>query len=370
MIVRGDSLIVLEQPFVPLLPGERPQRVMCRMRSLGCSPCTGAVRSTADTVPKIIEELVAVRAVRAPAPRHRPRPGRLDGDEEARRLLLMSGLLRICTAGSVDDGKSTLIGRLLYDSRGVYEDQVQVGRGGVEEPDRRADRLLALHRRPAGRARAGHHDRRRLPLFRDRAAQVHPRRHAGPRAVHAQHGDRRVDGRRRHPARRRAARRARRRRGGTRASRRLLGITNFVLAVNKMDLVDFDRGRLRRHLRRLRGRCCDGARVHADSDERAARRQRHRAERPHALVRRAEPARLSRDRARSTAGTRREPFRFPVQLVAPPGSRLPRLRGTDCLGHGPGRRRGHGLAVGPHRRASSASSPGTATSRWRSRRCR
>ena len=36
----------------------------------------------------------------------------------------MSGLLRICTAGSVDDGKSTLIGRLLYDSQSVYEDQV------------------------------------------------------------------------------------------------------------------------------------------------------------------------------------------------------------------------------------------------------
>ena len=36
----------------------------------------------------------------------------------------MSGLLRICTAGNVDDGKSTLIGRLLYDSRGVYEDQI------------------------------------------------------------------------------------------------------------------------------------------------------------------------------------------------------------------------------------------------------
>ena len=34
------------------------------------------------------------------------------------------GLLRICTAGSVDDGKSTLIGRLLYDSQSVYEDQV------------------------------------------------------------------------------------------------------------------------------------------------------------------------------------------------------------------------------------------------------
>src|SRR5437762_7039521 len=33
-------------------------------------------------------------------------------------------LLRLTTAGSVDDGKSTLIGRLLYDSKGVYEDQL------------------------------------------------------------------------------------------------------------------------------------------------------------------------------------------------------------------------------------------------------
>ncbi|MGD0619853.1 MAG: GTP-binding protein, partial [Bryobacteraceae bacterium] len=33
-------------------------------------------------------------------------------------------LLRFSTAGSVDDGKSTLIGRLLYESRGVYEDQL------------------------------------------------------------------------------------------------------------------------------------------------------------------------------------------------------------------------------------------------------
>src|SRR5208283_4260500 len=33
-------------------------------------------------------------------------------------------LLRFSTAGSVDDGKSTLIGRLLFDSKGVYEDQL------------------------------------------------------------------------------------------------------------------------------------------------------------------------------------------------------------------------------------------------------
>jgi sulfate adenylyltransferase subunit 2 len=61
VVVRGNSLIALEQSFVPLLPGERPERIMCRMRSLGCSPCTGAVRSTADTVPKIIEELIATK---------------------------------------------------------------------------------------------------------------------------------------------------------------------------------------------------------------------------------------------------------------------------------------------------------------------
>ena len=34
----------------------------------------------------------------------------------------MTTLLRLATAGSVDDGKSTLIGRLLYDSKAVMED--------------------------------------------------------------------------------------------------------------------------------------------------------------------------------------------------------------------------------------------------------
>ena len=61
VLVRGDSLIMLEQPFIPVLPGEKPQMVRCRMRSLGCSPCTGAIRSDADTIPKIIEELVSFR---------------------------------------------------------------------------------------------------------------------------------------------------------------------------------------------------------------------------------------------------------------------------------------------------------------------
>ena len=61
MLVRADSLIPVEQPFVTGLPGEE-QWVKCRLRSLGCSPCTGAIRSDADTIPKIIAELVSFRS--------------------------------------------------------------------------------------------------------------------------------------------------------------------------------------------------------------------------------------------------------------------------------------------------------------------
>jgi sulfate adenylyltransferase subunit 2 len=61
MLVRGDSLIPIEQSFVQGLPGEE-QLVRCRLRSLGCSPCTGAIRSDADTLPKIIAELVSFRS--------------------------------------------------------------------------------------------------------------------------------------------------------------------------------------------------------------------------------------------------------------------------------------------------------------------
>ena len=60
MVVRGDSLIPVEHE-IPLLPGEEPEIVMCRMRSLGCTPCTGAIRSQADTLPKIIQEMMLFR---------------------------------------------------------------------------------------------------------------------------------------------------------------------------------------------------------------------------------------------------------------------------------------------------------------------
>jgi bifunctional enzyme CysN/CysC len=54
--------------------------------------------------------------------------------------LEQSGMLRLLTAGSVDDGKSTLIGRLLYESNGIYEDQLD----SVHKASKRTGREMDL----------------------------------------------------------------------------------------------------------------------------------------------------------------------------------------------------------------------------------
>ena len=62
VVVRGEQLIPVEADGVTrLLSGEHSERVMCRFRTLGCMPCTGAVRSEADTLEKVIEELMVAR---------------------------------------------------------------------------------------------------------------------------------------------------------------------------------------------------------------------------------------------------------------------------------------------------------------------
>ena len=62
VIERGGQLLVLDGPFsaggtYPPSAGTTVSRVRCRFRSLGCVPCSGAVRSTATSVAEIIEEL-------------------------------------------------------------------------------------------------------------------------------------------------------------------------------------------------------------------------------------------------------------------------------------------------------------------------
>jgi sulfate adenylyltransferase subunit 2 len=60
-VVDRNGSLVLVHSKDRLLRGEKTQIVNCRMRSLGCVPCTGAIRSEADTVPKIIEEMISFR---------------------------------------------------------------------------------------------------------------------------------------------------------------------------------------------------------------------------------------------------------------------------------------------------------------------
>ena len=60
-VVERNGSLVMVYAKGQLFHGEKVQVVKSRMRSLGCVPCTGAIRSEADTVPKIIEEMVSFR---------------------------------------------------------------------------------------------------------------------------------------------------------------------------------------------------------------------------------------------------------------------------------------------------------------------
>jgi sulfate adenylyltransferase large subunit len=153
----------------------------------------------------------------------------------------MSGLLRLCTAGSVDDGKSTLIGRLLYESRGVYEDQLlsvkaasrNRGAGPIDfslfTDGLRAEREQGITIDVAYRYFA---TARRKFILADTPGHEQYTRNMATGASTADLAVLLVDAR--HGVREQTRRHAQ--------IARLLGISSFVLAVNKMDLVDFDRG--------------------------------------------------------------------------------------------------------------------------------
>jgi sulfate adenylyltransferase large subunit len=152
----------------------------------------------------------------------------------------MCGLLRICTAGSVDDGKSTLIGRLLYDARAVYEDQLL----SVERASRRwsggpIDFSLLTDGLKAEREQAITIDvayryfatAARKFILADTPGHEQYTRNMATGASTADLAILLVDAR--HGLRPQSHRHAR--------IARLLGIRHFVVAVNKMDLVGFDR---------------------------------------------------------------------------------------------------------------------------------
>ena len=75
VVDREGALIMVDDERMRLRPGEEPRIERVRFRTLGCYPLTGAIRSTATTLPEIIGEMLLVR--------HSERQGRLiDFDEE------------------------------------------------------------------------------------------------------------------------------------------------------------------------------------------------------------------------------------------------------------------------------------------------
>jgi len=147
-------------------------------------------------------------------------------------------LLRFLTAGSVDDGKSTLIGRLLYDSNGIYEDQLSSVRKASSAKNVELDLSLLTDGLRAEREQGITIDvayryfstPRRKFIIADAPGHEQYTRNMATGASTAQLAVILADARK----------------GVLKQTRRhaliawLLGIRQMVVAVNKMDLVDFD----------------------------------------------------------------------------------------------------------------------------------
>ena len=61
VVERGGALIMVDDDRLKLAPGEKPRMREVRFRTLGCYPLTGAVESTARTLPQVIEEMLVSR---------------------------------------------------------------------------------------------------------------------------------------------------------------------------------------------------------------------------------------------------------------------------------------------------------------------
>ena len=61
VVERDGVLVMVDDERMPLLPNEKPKLRNVRFRTLGCYPLTGAVESTASTIPEIIAEMVRAR---------------------------------------------------------------------------------------------------------------------------------------------------------------------------------------------------------------------------------------------------------------------------------------------------------------------
>jgi len=127
-VFRRTGMLLAVGPWTQPRDGvasEQPFETTVRYRTVGDMTCTAAVESTASTPSEVIVETAVTRvSERGADARGRPFLRRCHGGPQAGGLLLVE-LLRFATGGSVDDGKSTLIGRLLYDSKQIFQDQLE-----------------------------------------------------------------------------------------------------------------------------------------------------------------------------------------------------------------------------------------------------
>jgi bifunctional enzyme CysN/CysC len=153
-------------------------------------------------------------------------------------------LLRFITCGSVDDGKSTLIGRLLYDSKMIFEDQLAALEADSKRVGTQGDNIdfallvdgLAAEREQGITIDVAYRyfstDRRKF-IVADTPGHEQYTRNMVTGASTAELAVILIDARK----------------GVLTQTRRhsylahLIGIRNLVLAVNKMDLIEYDRGR-------------------------------------------------------------------------------------------------------------------------------
>jgi|TARA_R110002167_G_scaffold31572_4_gene103563 sulfate adenylyltransferase subunit 2 len=61
VVERDGTLIMVDDDRMPMQPGEKPEMRSVRFRTLGCYPLTGAVESTAATLPEVIQEMLLTK---------------------------------------------------------------------------------------------------------------------------------------------------------------------------------------------------------------------------------------------------------------------------------------------------------------------
>ena len=278
-------------------------------------------------------------------------------------------LLRFITCGSVDDGKSTLIGRLLYDSKMIFEDQLAALEADSKRVGTQGQNIdfallvdgLAAEREQGITIDVAYRffatDKRKF-IVADTPGHEQYTRNMVTGASTADLAVILIDARK----------------GVLTQTRRhsylahLIGIRNLVLAVNKMDLIGYDRTRYEGILADYSA-FAESIGIEAFTAMPISGfmgRQHNQPLGEHALVRRPHPDGASGERRAGRDQRPVETFPDAGAVGQPPDPRLPRLLRPHRVGTGQTRRRRAGVALRPHVRRSPASSPWMEI--WRRRR--